>query len=76
MPNCPVDPVTLFTRERMPRLLRELRKRYDCVVVDGPPLLGITEARLLASLADKVLFVVKWGDTRRELAQKRVEPAA
>jgi polysaccharide biosynthesis transport protein len=69
MPNCAVDPVALFASERMPRLLRQLRERYECIIIDGPPLLGVTEARLLASLADKVLFVVKWGDTRRELAQ-------
>jgi len=50
-------------------LMRHLRDDYDCVFIDSPPLLGITEARLLAPLADKCLFVIKWGSTRREMAQ-------
>src|SRR5262249_10716251 len=69
MARCPVDPLALFDGERLPRLLHQLRESYDCIFIDGPPLLGVTEARLFAPLADKVLFVVKWGSTRRELAQ-------
>ncbi|MCW3474798.1 GumC family protein [Limobrevibacterium gyesilva] len=65
----PIDPLTLFASEHMSRLLRQLREKYDCVVIDSAPLLAITEARLLASMVDKVLFVVKWGKTRRDVAQ-------
>ncbi len=42
---------------------------YDCVVIDSAPLLRATEARLLASMVDSVLFAVKWGATPRETAQ-------
>jgi succinoglycan biosynthesis transport protein ExoP len=71
LPACrrPVDPLPLFADERMPRLLRQLRESYDCVVIDSPPLLSVTEARLLAAMVDKVVFVVKWGSTRRDDAQ-------
>jgi Mrp family chromosome partitioning ATPase len=51
------------------RLLHQLRDGYDCVVIDGPGLLGAAEARLLAALADKVLLVVKSGDTHWDLAR-------
>lgn len=64
-----LDPLALFAREQMPRLVRQLRERYDCVIIDGPPVLGSVEARLLPSIADKLLFVVKWESTRREVAQ-------
>ncbi len=64
-----LDPLALFAREQMPRLVRQLRERYDCVIIDGPPVLGSVEARLLPSIVDKLLFVVKWGSTRREVAQ-------
>jgi len=63
-----VDPLSLFAREQVPRLLDELRATYDCVIIDGPSLLGTAEARLLPSMVDRVLFVVKWGSTRREVA--------
>jgi hypothetical protein len=42
-------------------------------VIDGAPLLSATEARLLASMVDKVLFAVKWGSTPREVAQNALE---
>jgi polysaccharide biosynthesis transport protein len=64
-----VDPLALFAREQMPRLIHQLRDRYDCLIIDGPPVFGSVEARLLPSVADKLLFVVKWGSTRREVAQ-------
>jgi polysaccharide biosynthesis transport protein len=67
-----LDPLALFAREQMPRLIRQLRESYDCVIIDGPPVLGSVEARLLPSIADKLLLVVKWGSTRREVAQNAV----
>lgn len=63
------DPVATLAGEAMPKLLRELRSSYDCVVIDSAPLLSATEARLLASMVDSVLFAVKWGATPRETAQ-------
>jgi uncharacterized protein involved in exopolysaccharide biosynthesis len=64
-----VDPLGLFAGEEVRRLLDRLREDYDCVVIDSPPLLAVAEARLLALVADKVLFAVRWGGTRREVAQ-------
>lgn len=63
------DPVATLANERFPELLRQLKESYDCVVIDSAPLLSATEARLLASMVDHVLFAVKWGSTRREVAQ-------
>jgi Mrp family chromosome partitioning ATPase len=67
-----LDPLALFAREQMPRLIRQLRESYDCVIIDGPPVLGAVEARLLPSIVDKLLLVVKWESTRREVAQNAV----
>jgi uncharacterized protein involved in exopolysaccharide biosynthesis/Mrp family chromosome partitioning ATPase len=69
MPCCQGDPLAPFARQQMPHLLRQLQEGHDCVIIDGPPVLGIAESSLLAPLADKLLFVVKWGSTRREVAQ-------
>lgn len=63
------DPLALFASEQVSSLIRQLRKSYDCVIIDAPPVLGAVEARLLASMANKLLLVVKWGSTKRELAQ-------
>lgn len=69
MSTCPVDALPILAGERMPQLLRQLSDNYDSVIIDGPPLLGITESRFLAAMVDKVLLVVKWGSTRREIVR-------
>jgi polysaccharide biosynthesis transport protein len=64
-----MDPVAMLASDRLPELLRQLKESYDCVVIDSAPLLSATEPRLIASMVDQVLFAVKWGSTRREVAQ-------
>lgn len=44
-------------------LLNWLCTEYDEVVVDAPPILGITDSKLVVPLADVILFVIKWGST-------------
>jgi Mrp family chromosome partitioning ATPase len=66
--NRSLDPVALFARADIANSLDILRGRYDCIVIDSAPLLAITEARLLAAMADRILFVVKSGSTRYEEA--------
>lgn len=72
MPTSPLDALPILADQRLPLLLSELSKSYDSIIIDGPPLLGIVESRLLAPMADKVVFVVKWGSTRREVAQNAI----
>ena len=73
MARRPADPFAPFAGNGMRRLLDRLRTEYDCVIVDGPPLLVITEARLLASMVDKVVLVAKWGSTRRDVARSALD---
>jgi uncharacterized protein involved in exopolysaccharide biosynthesis/Mrp family chromosome partitioning ATPase len=69
MPRGSADPLARFIGKNMQHFLRQAGASYDCVFIDSPPLLGITETRLLAALVDSVIFVVKWGSTRREVVQ-------
>ena len=71
--NRSVDPVALFARADIANSLHRLRDRYDCIVIDSAPLLAITEARLLAAMADRILFVVKSGSTRHEEARAALD---
>ncbi|WP_217578649.1 polysaccharide biosynthesis tyrosine autokinase [Mesorhizobium sp. GbtcB19] len=71
MPGYRLDPLT--ATEQMADLIRQLRERYDYVIIDGPSVLGAVEARLLPSIADRLLLVVKWGSTRREVAQNALD---
>ena len=64
------SPTDLLASRKMASLIAELRGRYDYVILDSPPLLGISDSRFAALLADAVVFVVRWGKTGDELALK------
>jgi succinoglycan biosynthesis transport protein ExoP len=50
-------------------LLSQFRKAYDLVVVDTPPALAVADARVLAPLAEFVIFLVRWSSTPRRSAR-------
>lgn len=62
------NPTDLLGSDQMKRLLRKLAESYDLVVLDSSPVMAVSDARILARLADKIVFVVRWEKTRRETA--------
>lgn len=65
----PPNPSELLGSERMMSVLRDLRDRFDLVVLDTPPVLLAPEASVLAAGADGVVLVVRAGVTQRAAAQ-------
>jgi capsular exopolysaccharide synthesis family protein len=65
----PVNPAELISSDRMGALLREATSEYDFVILDSPPLLDLADTRILASVADATILVVKGGDTPRQVVQ-------
>lgn len=45
--------------ERMRRVLGELREKYDYVFFDAPPILGVSDASVIASEVDCVLLIIE-----------------
>jgi len=62
-------PEDLFSTKQADSLFRVLAQRFDHVILDTPPLLGVADSRLLATKADKVLFVVHWNKTPMSAVQ-------
>jgi capsular exopolysaccharide synthesis family protein len=58
----------LLMSATMVRLLQTLRHDYDLVLLDTPPAEAITDARIVAGLADATLFCVRWRATSRQIA--------
>lgn len=52
-----------ITSPAMRRLIAELEKRFDLVVLDTAPVLPLAEARAVAGMADGVLLVTRWRKT-------------
>lgn len=63
----------LFGENRLPQVLAELRARYDIVILDTAPVLGIAETRLLAGAADATVMLARWRSTSVAAADAAVE---
>jgi capsular exopolysaccharide synthesis family protein len=53
----------------MVRLLEQAKAHYDLIVIDTPPLTGITDAAAIAAVVDGVFLVVRGGVTDREAVE-------
>jgi len=67
------DAGELICSEAMRHLLGELRRQFQFVVIDSPPVLPYADGRALASLADGVIFVGRSGVTTREAIKRSLE---
>jgi capsular exopolysaccharide synthesis family protein len=59
--------------EPMKKILATLATGYDLVLLDMPPVLAAEEALLLAGLADKLIFAVRWHHTLRSRATEAMD---
>lgn len=55
----PTDPSGLIGSYRMERLIAEVSKKFDVVLIDSPPVLGVSDASLLVSKSDATLLVLQ-----------------
>src|SRR5262249_25811587 len=65
----PPNPAELLAGPKMVSLLSMATEKVDMVVVDAPPVMGLADAPLLASMASGTLLVVSTGDTRRNVVK-------
>ena len=61
----PPNPAELLAGQNMVRLLTTAGEKFDIVIIDAPPVLGLADAPLLASLGAGTLLVLGAGETRR-----------
>lgn len=63
----PPNPSVLLESPKLEKILEELKKEYDVIIFDTPPVLGMTDTLLLSRLADVVLIVARAKKTTIEL---------
>lgn len=66
----PPNPAELLGSGKMAEIVTELRKRFDYVIIDTPPLIAVTDASVLSTIVDGVVMVLKAGQTTKELAKR------
>lgn len=62
----PPNPSELLGSLAAKKILSELREKFDYVIVDSSPLLAVTDAAILATNADGVLIMARFGQTKRD----------
>jgi capsular exopolysaccharide synthesis family protein len=71
------NPVALLSADHLKDVLDQLASEHDIVIVDGPPIMGLADAVLLARSVEAVLVVVEANRTRSgelDLAVSRLPP--
>jgi len=69
----PPNPSELLGSKQMDDALDILAERYDCVLLDAPPLLPVTDAALLAPKCDQTILVIEAGGVPVKAAKRMAE---
>lgn len=59
----PVNPAKLLASPRLGELIEDAKRRYDFVIVDSAPVLGVSDSLVVGKLVDHLVMVVQWAKT-------------
>ncbi|MEM7178279.1 MAG: polysaccharide biosynthesis tyrosine autokinase [Pseudomonadota bacterium] len=65
----PVNAADVFSSMQFEHFIQSMRAEYDFIIIDTPPVMAVPDARLIAVLADALLYSVAWDRTSRELVR-------
>lgn len=68
-----VNSHNLLASNRMKELLEKMKKTYDIVVIDTPPVMVLSDCIVLAKVVDTTMFVLRWQKTSREIVRAAIE---
>jgi capsular exopolysaccharide synthesis family protein len=66
----PSHPAELLHGETFSAMIRELRERYDVVILDSPPLIPVADGAILATQADATIVVARAFETKKHTARR------
>lgn len=69
----PANPQELLSSKRFYTILEVLKLRYDRIFIDTPPVHPVSDALVLSSLADGIIYVIKAGDTPASLVASNLK---
>jgi succinoglycan biosynthesis transport protein ExoP len=68
----PPNPSELLGSSAMKDVLRDAQSEFDVVLIDSPPLLAVTDAAVLATMADGAILVIRVGATAKAAVRRAV----
>ncbi|HEX5754965.1 MAG TPA: polysaccharide biosynthesis tyrosine autokinase, partial [Arenimonas sp.] len=69
----PPNPAELLMGPKMVSLLTVAAEKFDQLILDGPPVMGLADAPILSNLANGTLLVVESGETRIAVAKNAIK---
>ena len=63
----PPNPSELLASDKNKQLIKLLSKKFDYIIWDGVPIMGLTDSRIMADLVDKIVIVAAYKLTPMEL---------
>lgn len=69
----PQNPADLLSSARMGLIVSSLRKQFDMIIIDAPPVIGIADVPILSRLADATLFIVSTSKVSRKSVKMAVK---
>ncbi|MEA5626084.1 GumC family protein [Nostoc sp. UHCC 0251] len=69
----PPDPAKLLSSEKMKQLMADLHNRFDLVIYDAPPLVGLADASIIAPHTDGLLMVVRIHKTNSSMIKMALD---
>lgn len=67
------NPADILASDRMKAFISLCKQSFDVIVIDSAPIGPVMDSIVVSSLVDKVVFVVRWASTARELVQQSVQ---
>ncbi|MCW3807602.1 GumC family protein [Plebeiibacterium marinum] len=62
----PPNPSELIATKHTPKLFEDLKKRFDVIIVDSPPIGVVADSRILMEFSSCQLFVIRSAKTEKE----------
>ena len=59
----PPNPAELLNSEKMKGMIEKLKRGYDVVMLDAPPLLAVVDGVIISSFGDSTIFIIQAGKT-------------
>jgi capsular exopolysaccharide synthesis family protein len=67
------NPPDLLGSERMKSLVAGFRQTFDMIIIDTPPAGPVIDPVVVSQLSDKIVLIVRWAVTPRELVKQCVQ---
>ena len=65
----PANPSEILNSKVFAELLAKLASKYDHIVLDSPPVLPVTDARILGAISDVTLLVLRANRSTRRMSE-------